>query len=143
MSYIIQEIYNMEGYFVVKATPLGTNICLLEEIEDSKLSELVESRRYRLKQWFKKIHKWDPKDVNKDRVTWLIIYDVPCHALSPDFFKFVTKHVGFYVCLEDDTMELSKMDVARILIRTSCSMVLKRCLMLKSIISSILSKSLI
>lgn len=29
MTYNLQEYFNMEGYFAVKVTPLGDNLCLL------------------------------------------------------------------------------------------------------------------
>lgn len=29
MSYNIQQLFNKEGYFYLKATPLGANFCLL------------------------------------------------------------------------------------------------------------------
>lgn len=31
-TYNMQEYFNMEGYFEVKVTPMGANLCLLEEL---------------------------------------------------------------------------------------------------------------
>lgn len=42
MNYNIQEIFSMEGYFTVKVTPFGENLCLLEERGECVLEELVE-----------------------------------------------------------------------------------------------------
>lgn len=45
MTYIIQDIFNIEGYFAIRVTPLGENIYLLEAIEEGELTELVETGR--------------------------------------------------------------------------------------------------
>lgn len=37
MTYNLQDIFDMEGYFSIKVTPLGANLCLLEDREDSGL----------------------------------------------------------------------------------------------------------
>lgn len=42
MAYNLQEYFNMEGYFAVKVTPLGDNLCLLEKCDEGELKALVE-----------------------------------------------------------------------------------------------------
>lgn len=42
MTYNMHEYFNMEGYVGVKVTPLGTNLCLLEEREEGKLKVIPE-----------------------------------------------------------------------------------------------------
>lgn len=37
-------------------------------------------------------------DVEKEKVTWLQIYGVPCHAWKPIFFEFITKLDEDYMC---------------------------------------------
>lgn len=62
--------------------------------------------------------------VDADKVTWLHIYSIPCHAWSSNFFKFITKSVASYMCCDDVTRDQIKMDVAKVIVRTKCSMVL-------------------
>lgn len=42
LTYRMQDIFHARGYFFVKVTPLGENLCLLEEHEDGELKALME-----------------------------------------------------------------------------------------------------
>lgn len=42
MTYNIQEAFHAKGHFRIKVTPLGANLCLLEEQEEGDLKDLVE-----------------------------------------------------------------------------------------------------
>ncbi|XP_058727198.1 uncharacterized protein LOC131598634 [Vicia villosa] len=79
-TYNIQEYFNMEGYFGVKVTPMGANLCLLEESEEGELSALIEEASDWIKQWFLEIRPWRPEDVDNERLTWLRVFGLPCHA---------------------------------------------------------------
>lgn len=41
MSYNIQEDFNKEGYFRIKVTSLGANLCLLEEMDVVEIVTLI------------------------------------------------------------------------------------------------------
>lgn len=41
-TYNIQNIFQTEGYFAVKVTPLGDNVCLLQGQEDGDIEALVK-----------------------------------------------------------------------------------------------------
>lgn len=45
MYYNIQTSFKIEGYFTIKVTPLGVNLCLLEECEEGEIRDLL--REYR------------------------------------------------------------------------------------------------
>lgn len=45
MSYNIQTSLEVEGYFSIKVTPLGENLCLLEDIEVGAISDLIKEGR--------------------------------------------------------------------------------------------------
>lgn len=77
-----------------------------------------------LHQWFKGITRWQPTNVDKEHITWLRIYGVPCHACNVDFLEFIVKPVGVFMCVEYDVREKAKMDADRIMVRTRRSMVL-------------------
>lgn len=53
ISYNIQEALNMEGYFLIKVTPFGENLYLLEEREEIELKALLEEARDYIWWWFK------------------------------------------------------------------------------------------
>lgn len=45
MTLNIHEAFHSEGYFRVKVTPLGANLCLLEEQEEGEIKALVEEAK--------------------------------------------------------------------------------------------------
>ncbi|XP_058758209.1 uncharacterized protein LOC131631431 [Vicia villosa] len=122
--YNLQEYFNMEGYFGVKVTPLGANLCLLEEDVEGELKALIDDASEWINQWFTEIRPWKPQDVDNERLTWLRIFGLPCHAWNPNVFEFMSKPIGVYVCSDTETTKQSNMDIARILVRTKFCMVL-------------------
>jgi hypothetical protein len=123
MSYNIQEAFHREGYFGVKITPLGSNLTLLEGQEEGEVEALMEDAKEWLEQWFTEIRPWSPDDVDLERSIWLRIFGVPIHAWNLNFFTQVVKPWGTFIKADDGTMKKTTMDVARIMIRTSCQLV--------------------
>ncbi|MCI10585.1 hypothetical protein A2U01_0031678, partial [Trifolium medium] len=64
MTYNIQNAFHAQGYFGVKATPLGYNLTLLEGHEDGDIEALMDDAKDWLNQWFREIRPWNPKDVD-------------------------------------------------------------------------------
>ncbi|XP_058758617.1 uncharacterized protein LOC131631862 [Vicia villosa] len=124
MSYNIQNSFDLEGYFAIKVTPLGANLCLLEESEEGEIKNLISEGKSWWSQWFSEIREWKEKDVDKERVTWLRVYGIPCHAWSFSFFEMLANRFGSYVCSDENTLNGSNMDIARFMIRTSGTSVL-------------------
>ncbi|KAI5411279.1 hypothetical protein KIW84_056397 [Lathyrus oleraceus] len=95
VTYNMQETFSMEDSFKVKVTSLGENL----------------------------FRRWSsPEDVDPERVTWLRVYGIPCHAENFDLFAFITKTVGLYICDDDCMSSQTKFDVESILVRTGCSL---------------------
>ncbi|KAI5386962.1 hypothetical protein KIW84_073200 [Lathyrus oleraceus] len=67
-SYNIHESFNLEGYFSAKVTPLGENLFLLEDKEEGELAKLMELGASLLMQWFEEIRRWEPSDVDQERI---------------------------------------------------------------------------
>ncbi|CAL5199593.1 unnamed protein product [Lathyrus oleraceus] len=118
LSYSMQEIFNTEGYFAIRVMPLGAKLCLLEDRDEVEREALLEEGCDWLQQWFKKIRKWQPSDVDIERVTWVRCYGVPCHAWSPSFFELIMATLGKYMCSYDNTKNHTNMDVVQIMVRT-------------------------
>ncbi|KAK2369434.1 hypothetical protein QL285_082569 [Trifolium repens] len=119
-TYNIQNAFHMQGYFGVKITPLGSNLSLLEGQEEGEVEALMEDAKDWLDQWFKEIHPWSPKDIDLERIVWLRIFGVPAHAWNDAFFIQVARPWGTFLNVDDVTNKKITMDVARILVRTSC-----------------------
>lgn len=87
ISYNIHNSFEIEVYFSIKATPLGANLCLLEEIEDGEIKNMISEGKSWWSQWFSDIREWKEEEVDNERVTWLRVYGIPCHAWSFSFSK--------------------------------------------------------
>lgn len=59
LSYRIQEECIQQGYFSVRATPLGTNLVLLESLEEGEMEALLEDAQEWLSTWFLEIKGWN------------------------------------------------------------------------------------
>jgi hypothetical protein len=119
-TYNIQNALHAQGYFGVKITLIGSNLSLLEGQEDGEVEALMEDANEWLEEWFKEICRWNPKDVELERIIWLRIFGIPVHAWNDDFFFRVSKPWGVFLKADDVTSKKLTMDVARVLIRTSC-----------------------
>lgn len=80
----MQEMFHSKIHFTIKITPLGANLCLMEENEDDKLKALVDSAPEWICEWFSEIRPWKSDDVDNDKMTWLRVFGVPCHAWCPN-----------------------------------------------------------
>ena len=67
-TYDIQEALHVEGYFRIKSTPMGVNLCLLEEIDEGEVSALVKEDKALVSQWFSDIHPWSSEDIDNERL---------------------------------------------------------------------------
>lgn len=56
MTYNNQEILYKEGIFGIQVTPLGANLCLLEENVEGEIKAWLEESKAWIKQWFMDIH---------------------------------------------------------------------------------------
>jgi hypothetical protein len=120
MSYNIQNAFHRQGYFGVKVTPLGANLTLLEGQGEGEVQALRDDAKGWMEQWFKDICPWSPKEINTSPVAWLRVYGIPPHAWNELFFSQLVKPWGEFLNSDDSTTKRITMDVARLLIRTSC-----------------------
>ncbi|XP_058775265.1 uncharacterized protein LOC131649523 [Vicia villosa] len=79
-AHTIQTHFEMEGVFAVKVSPLGSSMCLLEELEDGFIEDLIGGGEDWWKGWFSEIKKWEVGAVAQERDVWIRIYGIPVHA---------------------------------------------------------------
>jgi hypothetical protein len=99
-------------------------LALLEGQEEGEVETLMEDAKGWLDQWFSAIRPWKPKDVDLVRIIWLCIFGILVHAWNDDFFAQFMKPWGSFMHADNVTSKKISMDVARILIRTSCQKVI-------------------
>jgi hypothetical protein len=102
---------------------LGSNLTLLEGQEEGEVQALMVDAKGWLDQWFVDIRPWSPDDIDVERTIWLRIYGVPIHAWNHNFFMQIVKPWGTFINADDGTKKKTTMDVARLMIRTSCQQV--------------------
>lgn len=87
MTYNMQEIFNIEGYFSMYITPPGANMCLLEDIVEGEMQNLTMDRKKWLKHWFKEVHPQRSINTDDEKVMWIKCYGIPIHAWKPKLFE--------------------------------------------------------
>ncbi|XP_058766204.1 uncharacterized protein LOC131639756 [Vicia villosa] len=110
-SYNIQTYFEMEGVFSIKVTPVGANLCLLEEMEEGYIGELIGDGSTWWKQWFIDIKPWKSPDVDEERVSWIRINGIPCHPWCAEFFMMLANSFGSFICLDENTANKSCLDI--------------------------------
>lgn len=131
LSYNMQDIFDLDGYFNIKVTPLGSNLCLLEGRGEGDIDDLVVYGESWLKKWFQSVLEWDPTVVELERVVWIRAFGIPFHAWGGEFFGCISKTVGCFLRMDDDTREHKRMDMARLLVKTSCLAMMNEKLVIK------------
>ncbi|XP_058774259.1 uncharacterized protein LOC131648526 [Vicia villosa] len=115
-AYNIQTQFEMEGFFTIKATPMGGSLVLLEETEGGVIADLIGDGDKWWKCWFKDISIWKEDMVDTSKVVWISIFGVPVVAWSVDFFKQLAERFGSFICLDAQTENEDSYDIARIMI---------------------------
>lgn len=57
-TYNMNEIFHDEVLVSIKVTPLGANYCLVKDLVDGKVMNLIEERKVWWGQWFKEVRLW-------------------------------------------------------------------------------------
>ncbi|XP_058733329.1 uncharacterized protein LOC131604933 [Vicia villosa] len=127
-TYNIQTHLEIEGFFLVKVHPMGANLCMLEEMEEGVIQELLNDASSWWKQWFRSIRPWKETDIDKERILWIRVHGTPCHAWCSEFFQNVANGLGEFVCVDENTSSGDNMDIARIMIRVPFSFKLQETL---------------
>lgn len=117
-TYVVQKKFHMEGYFNIKATPLGANLVLLEPNDGVDVAKVVEEAKGWVEDWFDEIKAWSPMEIDKERLVWVKCFGIPYHAWSDNFFNMLASCYGVFMYADSCTSNQVCMDVARFLIRT-------------------------
>ncbi|XP_058774651.1 uncharacterized protein LOC131648933 [Vicia villosa] len=116
-TYNIRSHFMIEGVFDIKVTPMGGNMCLLEEEEEGVIEDLIGEGETWWKQWFAVVRRWNEKDIDDDRVIWVSVYGVPLHAWCVDFFVKLANSMGEFICVDESMAAGSNYDTARFMAR--------------------------
>ncbi|XP_058768749.1 uncharacterized protein LOC131642531 [Vicia villosa] len=119
MAYGVSKILLEEGIFSVVATPLGPNLCLLEEKTEGDLKLLLRDAGDWKDRWFKEVRKWTKKDVECVRAVWVSIYGIPCFVRNRRFCEILLSDIGVVVNGEELEGNQIRMDVTNVMVFTN------------------------
>lgn len=66
--------------------------------------------------------------MDNERASWIRCFGIPCHAWNTDLFQFLAKMVGSFICVNENTMKNECIDVAILLVKMSCVIVINETL---------------
>lgn len=116
----LKKIFLDEGFFSIRVTSLGPKLCILKDLVLGELEAFVKEKRSLWERWFFSLRPWNAKDVDTDRLTWLHIKGIPCHAWGLKFFNLIANVKGTFVECDEATLSRVSMEEARVCIQTSC-----------------------
>lgn len=83
----MQDQFHGEGFFSITTTPLGANLCLLDENQEDILQEMMEGSSKWLEERFKNVRRWSPREVDQEKLVWVKEAGIPRHAWTNRFLS--------------------------------------------------------
>ncbi|KAK2359679.1 zinc finger CCCH domain-containing protein [Trifolium repens] len=109
----IQVTLWMEGFQNIKAAQLGLDLILLSSPDKEAIQQAYQANKDWWERWFSTVKPWRPDILPKGRRIWVRLFGVPLHIWSFEGFKKIIWRYGNLLKLDPDTMEQSRLDVAR------------------------------
>lgn len=117
--YLLQDRIIDEGVTTFTVTPMGGDMVLIKPREGEDFLEFVKDYEDLVETWFYDIKPWSPGQVATEREAWIRCQGVPLHAWTWQFFEMIVTSFGRLVSLDSHTMNMKRLDVARVLVRTT------------------------
>lgn len=114
----LKHFFHEEGLLAIRLTILGLNMCILEDLVSGEVENFILDRKPWWEQWFTTIRPWQPDDVDSERLLWLRVRGIPCHAWSKNFFTMLVKSKGSYTKSDDTTLARTSIEEARVCIKS-------------------------
>ncbi|GLT29949.1 hypothetical protein SLA2020_047780 [Shorea laevis] len=109
----------IEGFFSINITPMGGNLVLIHSEDEGEVMNLVKEGSEWIGEWFKDIKPWSPKEVAKERSTWLQCFGVPLNIWNEELFKRIGIRYGSVIEVDRLTVLRKRLDVGRVCISTA------------------------
>jgi hypothetical protein len=109
----IQVTLWMEGFQNIKATQLGLDLILLSSPDKEAIQQAYQTNKDWWERWFSTVKPWRPDILPKGRRIWVRLFGVPLHIWSLEGFKKIIWRYGKLLKLDPETMEQTRLDVAR------------------------------
>lgn len=110
----VQEMVGMD----VKVSYWGDDAIILQDMDEAKADKLNRREQSNGVSTIHSIQKWTPEMKTEFRLIWIHIWGVPLEIWEAKHFQTLLSTFGEIVELDEQTVDRSRLDVARILIRT-------------------------
>lgn len=114
----MKKIFIKEGIFSIRVTPMGPNLCLLEDLIHGGVEMFIEERKEWWENWFCNIRAWKPTKIDAKRFIWVKFLGIPCHAWGIKMFKLIAKAYGTFIKCDEQTIDRVCLDEAKFLIKS-------------------------
>ncbi|KAH1253252.1 hypothetical protein GmHk_04G009966 [Glycine max] len=98
---------------------IGDDMVLLHGLTEQKAKRMLEEDKEGWGEVFTSLEPWNLHIRAGSRLTWVHCWGIPLMAWDMQHIKKIVASIGEMVGVDDDVEELNKLDIARILIRTS------------------------
>ena len=98
---------------------IGDDMVLLQGLSEQKAKRILEEDKEGWGDVFNSLEPWNSQLRVGSRLTWVHCWGIPLIAWDMQHIKKIVASIGEMVDADDDVEELKKLDMARILIRTS------------------------
>jgi hypothetical protein len=109
----IQVTLWMKGFQNIKAAQLGLDLILLTSPVKDTIQLAYQANKDWWERWFSTVKPWRPDILPKGRRIWVRLFGVPLHIWSLEGFKKIIWRYGNLLKLDPETMEQSRLDVAK------------------------------
>ena len=115
-----EELQEMQGLggTKVKSAYWGEDMVILHDLDEVTVNIINQRELVTGATPFSSIQKWTPMMVPSYRLTWLLIWGVPLQAWDAEYIADIVATCGELVELDPATEDKSRMNIARVLIRT-------------------------
>ena len=110
----VQGVFGME----MKTTYWGDNLVLLHDLDDDRACELNCREQENGRTPFISIQRWSPELQPSYCLAWIYIWGLPLTAWDEENLAKLVSGYGELIELDEETEERTRMDVARVLVRT-------------------------
>jgi len=110
----VQEVVGME----VKVSYWGDDMIILHDMDEAKADKINLREQSNGETPLYSIQKWTPELKPEFRLIWIHIWGVPLEIWDAEHFATLLSTFGEIIELDEETADRSRLDVARVLIRT-------------------------
>lgn len=115
----LQDAFLVAGFAALKVRYLGGDLVLISGLEDMDLDALLKDDMEWLKETFVSIEPWSPSSIPNSRICWLRCYGLPLNLWRKECFSFSLQTEYQLLLVDEDTVNFSRTEYARLQIRTN------------------------